>query len=549
MAIQNRISVSLYAIKKLAISHLCQCSPEVIGPCKRKDHHSLSTSSNMLSTSVLLLTLRVPCMLLNFNDFCGISRENAEGWENSISSCAETAAEPRRRVTLKRSINECTTFNSRLPVELVAAIFEMCCNSLNARRTADLQAICAVCCGWRSTAFLTSSLWCTIRYHSDSPKRAVVETLSLSIERSKSAPLFIEISALGEISPEIESVAKLLRPHLWRCHLLDLTFSQESTARSFLPLPQTMPFLRNLSYTIESCWRLPIEPTVAHTPAEISARPLRLFDTNVAKCSPQSIQIYVPNSYTLIIPNFSDLSSLKTLGLALNMPSAQMLDIAAQAPQLRSLDLMVHHPDPVEHRVLQFAYPKLERQRIAGDGCTSLVRAPHLRSLTLVDEASMRAVDQLMWSRTIAADDTSNSTSPLFPRLRRLTFVFGGASDVQSSGRFDNLARFIREHDELSSLHVVAGWAPVPYLLDVSLLGSTSRSRSSRLACSKLELLKLDMVLPVEFNVLASVLGSLAVQRPSLRIELTVGSILEIPNSLQTISIAYPGRVVISTRR
>ena len=104
-----------------------------------------------------------------------------------------------------------------------------------------------------------------------------------------------------------------------------------------------------------------------------------------------------------------------------------MLDIATQAPQLRSLDLMVHHPEPVEQRDSRFAYPRLERQRIAGDGCTSLIPAPYLRSLTLVDEASMRAVDQLMTSRPFASGGFSiGAVEPLFPQLRSLTFVFGG---------------------------------------------------------------------------------------------------------------------------
>jgi hypothetical protein len=154
-----------------------------------------------------------------------------------------------------------------------------------------------------------------------------------------------------------------------------------------------MPFLRYLSIAIKPAYSPLNSPNTPPIHEETIC--LGLFSEGRAECEPLSIHIYVPNDVRLVLPTFTNLKSLQTLGLALNLPSTQMLDIATRAPQLRSLDLMISHPEPVERRDFRFAYPKLERQRIAGDGCTSLIPAPYLRSLTLVDEASMRAVDQL----------------------------------------------------------------------------------------------------------------------------------------------------------
>ena len=252
------------------------------------------------------------------------------------------------------------------------------------------------------------------------------------------------------------------------------------------------------------------------------------------------------------------------------VPRKQSLDIATQAPRLRSLDLMVHHPEPVEQHDSRFAYPRLERQRIAGDGCASLIPAPYLRSLTLVDEASMRAVDQLMMSRRFASGDFSmGAVEPLFPQLQSLAFVFGGASDVQSNERTHNLARFIREHEQLVSLNIIAGWVPVPSLLETSLSVAVHRTRNSnssastynagrprtvnstspRLPCPKLELIKLEMVLPVDLHSVGDVLNLLVHTRTKLNVELTMGTDFEIPDTLKNLCDICPGRVALHTRR
>ena len=145
-----------------------------------------------------------------------------------------------------------------------------------------------------------------------------------------------------------------------------------------------MPFLHYLSMAIEPAYSPPNSPNTS--PIHEETIHLGLFSEGHAKCEPHSICIYVPNNVRLILPTFMNLKSLETLGLALNLPSTQMLDIATWAPLLRSLDLMVCHPEPVEQHDFQFTYPKLERQRIAGNRCMSLIPAPYLRSLMLMAE-------------------------------------------------------------------------------------------------------------------------------------------------------------------
>jgi len=487
----------------------------------------------------------------------------------SDSGTQKIAAQARQwRQILNRRLNETALFNKRLPVELVTAIFEICCDSWSTSRVRKLLAICGVCSNWRNIAIGTPMLWNIINYRSPNPKPALLlDLLSIHVTRSKMAPLFVEISAHGETNTEIESVAMLLRPHLWRCRLLELDFSRARTAELFLPFPQSMPFLHYLSLAIEPTYPLPNAPNTP--PVQEESKHLCLFSEDRAECEPHSIQIYVPNDVKLLLPIFTNLRSLETLGLALNLPSTQMLDIAMQAPQLHSLDLMVHHPEPVEQHDLRFVYPRLERQRIAGD-CTSLIPAPYLQSLTLVDEASMLAVDQLMMSRSFASGGfLIGAVEPLFPQLRSLTLVFGGASDMQSNERMHNLARFIREHEQLVSLNIVAGWVPVPYLLETSLsvtlhraINSSSltptcsagrprtvNSTSSQFPCPKLELIKLEMVLPLDLHSVGDVLDCLVHARTELKVELMMGTDFEVPDRLKNLCDICPGRIALRTRR
>ena len=255
------------------------------------------------------------------------------------------------------------------------------------------------------------------------------------------------------------------------------------------------------------------------------------------------------------------------MGLSLNLPSTRMLDIATQAPQLRSLDLMVHHPEPVEQRDSRFAYPRLERQRIAGDSCTYLIPAPYLRSLTLADGASMRAVDQLMMSQPFASGGfLIGPVEPLFPQLRSLTFVFGGASEVQPIERTHNLAQFIREHEQLVSLNIVAGWVPLPYLLETSLSVTLHRAINSNSLTSPYSGAAEDGELDFTTIALPKIRAHQArngtpSRSPfgwrraqffgprSHRAELTMGTDFEIPDSLKTLCDICPGRVALRTRR
>ena len=184
-----------------------------------------------------------------------------------------------------------------------------------------------------------------------------------------------------------------------------------------------------------------------------------------------------------------------------------MLGIAGRAPCLRSLDLSfsgggsgLSSASPVsggglggagvgggtqgrgtqgregrELRLGEMTYPRLERQRISGNGIARFVSAPCLRSLTLVDAASMSAVDALMSSRPSSLSSGAGKggrRAALFPQLRTLTFQTPSPASYDSSPRFNNLARFVREHERLETLCVMACWDPVPMVLDVALCQS-----------------------------------------------------------------------------
>lgn len=137
-------------------------------------------------------------------------------------------------------------------------------------------------------------LWNTINYTYCSPnsesKPALLDLLSIHLTWSKMAPLFVEILAHGEINNEVESVATLLRLHLWRCQLLELKFSRAQMAELFLPIPQGVPFLRYLSLHLS----LAIEPaysllnTLNTPPVQEKSKHLCLFleDCASVNCIP-----------------------------------------------------------------------------------------------------------------------------------------------------------------------------------------------------------------------------------------------------------------------
>ena len=93
-----------------------------------------------------------------------------------------------------------------------------------------------------------------------------------------------------------------------------------------------MPFLHYLSMAIEPAYSPLNSPNTS--PIHEETIHLGLFSEGCAECEPHSIRIYVPNNVRLILPTFTNLKSLETLGLALSLPSTQMLDIATQAPAI-----------------------------------------------------------------------------------------------------------------------------------------------------------------------------------------------------------------------
>ncbi|KAF8308804.1 hypothetical protein DL93DRAFT_2086452 [Clavulina sp. PMI_390] len=413
---------------------------------------------------------------------------------------------------------------------------------------AQLLVISAVCARWRSIAFLTATLWSTIRWMYTPQKHPSTDLLRLWISQSRAAPLHVQISVMGETASEVDVVASLLRPHWSRCRSIDLMFTHENAAAFFLPLPSHLPLLRDLNFTVEATSAPTLTPPSVPNSDHLVSPPLRLLDSSTARCRPATIRIHMPSSRELQLPSFSDLRDLKSLRLSVNAPRAQMLSITAQAPNLRSLDLMIYQQDEVELCVLPDMHPCLELQRLAGAGSRLLIPAPHLRSLTLVDEASIQAVDELLSSRY--------STPSLFPRLQNLALIFGGASDNLSADRFLNLARFIREQDALGSLHIVAGRLPLAFLLDKSLHNPInplvsqpcSKRKEIPLPCAKLNLLKLDMVMIPNPFTLASILDTLLTDRPRLRIELIARLGVDDPECLLNLRSAYPERVALTIR-
>jgi hypothetical protein len=89
----------------------------------------------------------------------------------------------RCQIILKRRSNEASLFNRWLPLELITAIFEICCDSGSTTR--NLLAICAVCSSWRFIAIGAPMLWNTIQYCSNSSKRPLVDLLGIHVVRSK----------------------------------------------------------------------------------------------------------------------------------------------------------------------------------------------------------------------------------------------------------------------------------------------------------------------------------------------------------------------------
>ncbi|KAF9520758.1 hypothetical protein BS47DRAFT_1386944 [Hydnum rufescens UP504] len=417
----------------------------------------------------------------------------------------------------RRIKNSVAPFNRYLPDELVSSIFREC----------DSILVSSICSLWREIAIDTATLWTTIRYQWEPTTATSMEKVDAFLTRSKLAPISLEILVNGVPSrSQMQDLAHLIKPHLHRVRRLLLTFSDVRTARVFLPLPSSMPILHGLSIMLgEDLGDLSLTERVPE-------QSFNLFESNYAACTPRSIHLFAPQHFAIQLPDFDDLSRMSTLSLAVRMPPAQMLDLVARASKLRSLDLMAHQTEAMDDQSMPVSYPLLERQRISGDGWTSLVSAPTLRSLTLVDHAALHAVNRAM--------SFYPRKTQLFPKLRALTIMTPEPDDVNNGTYFRSLARFIAEHSELKTLDFMACWSPIPTILELSL----SRSPATNvLPCPNLEWLRLSLLYPIEPIPLMHVVRSLLEDREQLHIEFATPQNYTMPDALATLMRGYASRI------
>ncbi|KAJ7670091.1 hypothetical protein DFH06DRAFT_1468769 [Mycena polygramma] len=154
------------------------------------------------------------------------------------------------RAALEAHVRECQSVFSparRLPMELLAEIFEMCLPVYHNHRAqspatsgAELKRLAGyevlqlsqVCSRWRQVALCTSRLWSTIAVDTEcwSSPLSVARGLSLlasSLERSREHPLKLHISLSGD-DPNAEAVMELLCRHAERWRHLSLCASGAS---------------------------------------------------------------------------------------------------------------------------------------------------------------------------------------------------------------------------------------------------------------------------------------------------------------------------------
>jgi len=256
------------------------------------------------------------------------------------------------------------------------------------------------------------------------------------------------------------------------------------------------------------------DPVFSHGRDELS---INLFQKHFAPLRLRSFHLFAPQHVTVNFPEFLDTSGMSALSLAIRMPPAKMLGLAGSAPRLRTLDVMVHQSEPMDDHIVPLSYPRLERQLIAGDGRTWLISAPLLHTLTLLDRAALRAVDREM---SLAA----HRRRTLFPNLRKLSLMTPEPAVLDQGPEFRNLAKFIREHNELSELDIMACWSPIPCILSLSL--SQLHRPYDSLPCPKLRILKLSLLYSadVELAPLLGVCRTLLAERTSLEIEFRAAS-------------------------
>ena len=392
-------------------------------------------------------------------------------------------------------INILADIHRYLPDELLISIFAEVHSPLT---------ISAVCHLWREIAVNTAALWTTIRCVIEGQKSTPFEKVRTFVARARNAQVLVDVSVQGDASG-LEELASVLVPIFPHCRSLCLSFTHFNPAKFFFPLPDNMVDLESLVVTLGSSSD---DPVFSRGLEELS---IDLFQKQFAPLRLRSFHLFAPQNVSVNFPEFLDMSGMSALSLAIRMPPAKILGLAARAPGLRSLDLMAHQSEPTDDHLVPLSYPRLERQLISGDGWTWLISAPSLHTLTLLDKAALGAVDKAM---SLAV----HRRRPLFPKLQTLSLMTPEPAALDRGPQFRNLAKFISEHNELLELDIMACWSPIPCILNLSLLQPDRLCPP--LPCPKLRTLKLSLIYSdVELAPLLSVCKRLLDERTILKVE------------------------------
>ncbi len=411
-----------------------------------------------------------------------------------------------------------------LPDELLMSIFAQVHSPL---------AVSAVCHLWREIAINTAALWTTIRCAIKGEKATPLEKVRTFVARARNAQVLVDVTVQGDVSG-LDELASVLVPIFPHSQSLCLSFSHLNPAKCFFPLPDNMVDLESLVVTLGSSSE---DSIFSRGHEELS---INLFQKHFAPLRLRSFHLFAPQHVAVNFPEFLDMSGMSALSLAIRMPPAKMLGLAARAPGLRTLDVMTHQSEPTDDHLVPVSYPRLERQLIAGDGWTWLISAPSLHTLTLLDQAALRAVDRAM-SLTV------NRRRPLFPNLQTLSLMTPEAAALDQGPQFRNLAKFIREHNQLLELDIMACWSPIPCILSLSL--SHQDRLYGPLPCPKLRTLKLSLLYSadVDLTPLLGVCKVLLAERTSLEIEFRAASNY-LPNSILVEFLSQSSRATLLRR-
>ncbi|KAF8341311.1 uncharacterized protein EI90DRAFT_1719579 [Cantharellus anzutake] len=445
-------------------------------------------------------------------DVCAAGRDSRK-----ISShCATSVPAPSNAGML----NSLSAIHRYLPDEILIAIFA------KAQSPITLSAVCHL---WREISINTSTLWTTIRYAHERNKSTSLDKLRIFVARSRNAQVSVDVSVHGDVGG-LEQVAGILAPTFPRSQCLCLSFTHLKPAKCFFPLPHNMADLKSLVVTLGSSSD---DLIFSRGQDELY---INIFQKSFSPPRLRSFHLFAPQHVTVNFPDFLDMSGMSALSLAIRMPPAKMLGLAARAPGLRTLDLMAHQLEPTDDHLVPSSYPNLERQSIAGHGWTSLIFAPSLHTLALLDQAALCAVDRAMSVR---------GRRPLFPNLQTLSLMTPGPAVLDQGSEFRSLAKFIQEHNQLTDLDIMACWSPIPRILSLSLGLSDQPSTPS--PCPKLRMLRLSLLYDVELTPLLAVCDSLLTERSVLKIEFRASADYS-SDELNDFLSRYPQRVILLRR-